>query len=517
MVPHSARLAALMDAAAKALDAGDDEAAQPLFLQIVGLNPRDADAWHMLALIAIRKGQSGEALTLVKRALGLERRKPVYLNTLGIALAEGGQVEDALQCFKRAVKERPSYAEGHYNLGKAYRKLGRDAEARQSYERAWRLDPAHAEVANNLSTFYSAEGRLDEAIALLREARALRPDEQGFAINLSTALLARFGPEAAIRELAAFLVNHPEAAAVHAWLGRRLLAEGRFEQGWQEYGWRRGGPPVEFPDCAGKAVQLLPDQGLGDHLFFLRFAPALAARAARVAFECPEPLFRLLEREPPVGELRRGSDPPRAFDLSLPLGDLPRLLGSKDMPAPVRLSVEPGRISRWREQLAALGPAPYLGVTWRGGSKRTDPSEFAARGENPLYKEVGVEALARCVACWRGTVLVLQRGPQPDECERFSEALGRPAYDVSAVNEDLADMAALLSLIEEYVGVSNTNMHVRAGVGRTARILVPFPPEFRWMSSGDEVGWFPGFRVYRERPGGDWKPALEQLVADLTA
>ena len=36
-------------------------------------------------------------------------------------------------------------------------------------------------------------------------------------------------------------------------------------------------------------------------------------------------------------------------------------------------------------------------------------------------------------------------------------------------------MLALLSLIDEYVGVSNTNMHLRAGVGKTAKVLVPAP------------------------------------------
>ena len=72
-------------------------------------------------------------------------------------------------------------------------------------------------------------------------------------------------------------------------------------------------------------------------------------------------------------------------------------------------------------------------------------------------------------------------------------------------------MAAVLSLIDEYVGVSNTNMHIRAGLGKTARVLVPFPPEFRWMNAGSESPWFPGFRIYRQPPGRDWRPVLDAL------
>ena len=67
----------------------------------------------------------------------------------------------------------------------------------------------------------------------------------------------------------------------------------------------------------------------------------------------------------------------------------------------------------------------------------------------------------------------------------------RHAHDMSAVKkEDLAEMAALLSLIDEYLGVSNTNMHVPAGVQTPAAWWSPFSPDFRCMHLGDEAPWF---------------------------
>jgi hypothetical protein len=88
-------------------------------------------------------------------------------------------------------------------------------------------------------------------------------------------------------------------------------------------------------------------------------------------------------------------------------------------------------------------------------------------------------------------------------------------HDFSASNEDLEEMLALLAVVDEYVGVSNTNMHLRASVGRAARVLVPWPAEWRWLVSGDESPWFPGFRIYRQRPDGDWTAALERLACDM--
>jgi len=517
MSPHLPQLNALMDAAAGAVEARDDARAEPLLLQIVALNPRDAEAWNTLAVIAVRSGRSADAVGLAKRAQELDRRNAGYLNTLGVAYSEAHEPEQALACFKRALKERPDLVDGHYNLAKVYVKLGRTAEAEQAYLRARRLAPAKAEVAANLATLYIRQGRHEEALALMGDARARLPNSESVVINTATALLARSGPAAAIGELAAFLETHASAASVHAELGRLLLAEGRFADGWREYAWRHGAPPSGFPGCDGKRVLLLPDQGLGDHLFFLRFVRALRERAAHVAFACPEKLIELLKLNPPVDEVRRGEDGAHGFDFSLPIGDLPRLLDAPDTPPPVAISVAPERLAQSRERLARLGPPPYLGVTWRAGARKDNRSEFAARGEDPLQKEIDLSALASAVRGWRGTVLIMQRLPREGEIAAFEKALGRPCPDLSAVNEDLAGMAALLSMLEEYVGVSNTNVHIRAGVGRPGRVLIPFPAEFRWMNAGGDSPWFPGFSLYRESPARDWRPAMSSLGSDISS
>jgi hypothetical protein len=73
----------------------------------------------------------------------------------------------------------------------------------------------------------------------------------------------------------------------------------------------------------------------------------------------------------------------------------------------------------------------------------------------------------------------------------------------------------LLAVVDEYVGVSSTMVHLRAGVGGSARITVAFPYEWRWMESGDESPWFPRARVYRQAPDGDWSAALSRLARDL--
>jgi Tfp pilus assembly protein PilF len=510
----SQQLASLMQAAAQALSAGDELAAEGALRQIVSVNPRHADAWHMLAALILRAGRGAEAIECARRAHELDRRNPLYLNTLGIAHAEAWQLDEAVRCFKRSLKERPSRADTHFNLGKTYVKLGELTEAERCYARAQHLDPDRPEFANGLAALYSDQGRYQDALPLLARARARTPDDELLAVNSAVVALAAAGPDAAIQELMEFVQRHPDSAVVREALAWRLLAEGRFSEGWREYAWRRTRPRIaRAPDLRARRVLLLPEQGLGDHLFFLRFAPRLRERAAFVAFDCAAKLRPLLEGNEIVDELRIDGSARGDFEVALPLGDLAQAL--EDWTTPPPFAVASRRSSEWRERLAALGPGPYLGVTWRAGTNREREAEFG-RGPDTLYKAIAIELLAAALRAWRGTVLILQRLPLPGEVEIFSKSLERQAHDLSSLNENLEDMAAVLSLIDEYVGVSNTNMHIRAGLGKTARVLVPFPPEFRWMNAGSWSPWFPGFQLYREPARRDWQPVLESLRSDIS-
>jgi hypothetical protein len=273
--------------------------------------------------------------------------------------------------------------------------------------------------------------------------------------------------------------------------------------------------PQPLPEkLAGKRVLLAPHEGLGDHLFFLRFAAELRTRGPTVAFRCPRKLYAVLDGNPALDAVV-AEDARAEPDLTVSLGDLPWLLGSPATPPPLALQVPEQRLAHWRERLAALGPPPYIGATWRAGTKRLADVEFAPPLVEPLFKEIEAGRLGTLLGRAHGTLLVLQRLPAQAELEAFSRAAGRGVHDLSALNESLEDMVAALALIDDYVGVSNTNMHLRAGLGKGAKVLVPFPPEFRWMARGAESPWFSGFRAYRQDPKMGWDRALVALARDL--
>ena len=97
------------------------------------------------------------------------------------------------------------------------------------------------------------------------------------------------------------------------------------------------------------------------------------------------------------------------------LGDLPHVIGARDLVPPVGLAPRAEHVQRWRAALAALGPAPYIGLTWRGGTDRRTESEFGAARDAELFKEADLRSIAAAARGLRATLVAIQRNPVAGE------------------------------------------------------------------------------------------------------
>ena len=422
----------------------------------------------------------------------LVRRHPAWAaarETRGLVLCHLQRFDEGLAEIRAAVAAEPRNADFLCDLGFLAYVDDRQDEARTALEAAIALAPAHAMALANLSLVRRSAGDFGGAEAAARGALAADPARYEARINLALA----------------------------------LLAQGRFQEGWAAYAWRPA-PHVNLRDPhlaahvphaqglppPGAPVVIHGEQGLGDTLFFLRFAPALAARGHRLAFWGDARLHGVLAGAGVFEKLLAPEAMPAEGLAVLWAAELPWLLEAHDparFPPPLPLKVDAGRSQGLREHLSRLGPPPYVGLTWRAGLER--------RGRVALAKSLDGAALARALRGAAGTFLALQRGALPGEVAQVAQALGANVHDAGPVLERLDDAFTLCATLDEYVAVSNTNVHLRASAGRASRVLVPWPPEWRWAR--EPSPWFPRACSYRQASSGSWDAALAALRADLGA
>ncbi len=125
----------------------------------------------------------------------------------------------------------------------------------------------------------------------------------------------------------------PEHVDDHVNLAHSLLTDGTYSRGWTEHEWRLKRTDIarEFAqplwggeEIAGKKILLWAEQGLGDALQFLRYAPLVADRGANVIIECNGLLQRVAAGVDGVAEVV-GRNEAKDFDVHLPLLSLPRI------------------------------------------------------------------------------------------------------------------------------------------------------------------------------------------------
>lgn len=430
--------------------------------------------------------------------------------------------ESALKCVQKALKKDGRDAQLLYNEAYLLHELRRHDEAQRAFRKLLALHPKnHAGWHMYAESLYSS-GQTDGALETYRKTLGLSDAKQSETYGAYTGLLKILGRDeealAVLREATSRFSAHPVLAFSRA---TTALGLGEWREGWCHYvcrtsADRQAAVPADFRFEWSKdiPVAIKYDQGLGDELFFLRFAPALAKAGMRIAYATQAKLLPMLEEMACLESAVAVSDEAAGrFDALV--GDLPLLADmrdSSDIPPPLPLSVDGERQVQLRQALEAFGPPPYLGITWQAGVEK---SERARENRYRLHKQISPADLGGIARIWPGSVVVLQRSPKPQDLAAFSDAAGRSWLDWSGVNDDLRDALAALSLLDDYVGVSNTNMHLLAGIGKTARVLVPSPPEWRWMAQGDTSPWFPGFRIYRQSQDQSWGDALARLKNDL--
>jgi tetratricopeptide (TPR) repeat protein len=529
---------------------GKPEAAEPLLRRLTEHHSQQAAPWYNLGNVQLQLGKPAEAEQSFQAALRRAPDDPDIRLSLGTALHRQSRFSAAAAAYRDCIAAQPDWIPPRLNLVSALIDDGKFREAEQECEPLINRAPELAEAHRFLGAARGHQGKQLQALGAYRRAAECAPDDALSQRSYGGALAECGQLHAALRVLAQAETLEPGGLGMQQLRSTVELAHGMFSDGWSAYRsrpaclmsmktWPDAGIIQNLPDnLAGKHVIVHREQGLGDELFFLRQLPLLKSRGARITVHASAKIAELIRRANIADAVVPDTvAPPINADIQILCGDLPHALqpshavsrpwrdtpcAMRDYPihisayfphpAPsLRIPALPEALARMRERLRQIGAPPYVGITWRAGTVAS-----AQRSADwVLSKEIPLALLGAALQQGRGTLIALQRHPAAGEIAALAAASARPVADLSALNEQLEDIRALLELLDDYIGVSNTNMHLRAAAGRAARVLVPSPAEWRWMNRGERSPWFPQFRVYRQSLQGDWTPALHALMRDL--
>ena len=198
--------------------------------QAIAINPNIALYHANLGEMSRLAGRVDESIAASRRAIALDPDNAGAHSNLGIALFDQGKFEEALSLYERAIALQDQFAQAHSNRGNALQRLKRFAEAEPSYRRAIELQPDFADGWNNLGTCLRELKRAEEAEIVYRKALGIAPNNPDTLDNLALAVKDLDRLDEAADLLRRALVIEQNSDKIHLHYGTVLLDQKKVDE-----------------------------------------------------------------------------------------------------------------------------------------------------------------------------------------------------------------------------------------------------------------------------------------------
>jgi Tetratricopeptide repeat len=131
--------------------AGQLSHAETIYRQILAVEPRHAEALHLLGVIAHQSGQFDVALNLIKQAIAIQPHYPEAYNNHGGNLQAMGRLDEAIAAFRQAVVLNPEFADPQNSLWSIF---GTDTRRGLEFWDDMDLDRTVSALARKLARYY---------------------------------------------------------------------------------------------------------------------------------------------------------------------------------------------------------------------------------------------------------------------------------------------------------------------------------------------------------------------------
>ncbi len=435
----------------------------------------------------LRNARLDEASAVLQSAGGIALKNHMGRTLMGNVRLRQGRLEEALSEYDAAIAMFPGFADAHIMRGQALCDLCHYEEAERALDLAERLGAKTTQLLRGRAAIWPGMGRLAEALSAVD----------------------------------AVLAQDPEDAEAHYGRCLVLLRMGRFGEGWAEYEWRLKQPEFARPDLidlapfwrgedvADKKVLLYSEQGAGDAIQIVRYAPLVAARGARVSMVVHQSLRRLFADSFPEMDVSDDVGERTGFDYQVPLMSLPHVLKTNTEAAIPRdvpyLAADPERVAKWTARLGRDGFK--VGIGWQGNAKFS----------GDRFRSIPLRAFAPLAAVPGVRLISLQALWGLDQLASLPEGMTVETLGEELVNnpDGFREMAAIMANLDLMIVSDSAPAHLAGALGLPVWVALTRYADWRWFAGRSDSPWYPTMRLFRQKTVGDWAGLFGDIAAKL--
>jgi len=555
-------MSSLLDQAITLHNQGRLTEAEQMYRSVLAAEPRQPDALALLGVLLAARKEYKEAVSFLDRAIACDPATPLFRLYLGNIFLEKGEDARAAEAFRDALLRQPDFVDAHIKLSLILEKQNNLSESAKHLYEAAIIMPDYGAVWTKLSELCLRNEDYALAYKAAETAVRLTPDNLAAHIAQALALDALDKEEEAVASLTRAIqikqdfveawdmlasayqklgrldeaentyrksmdiagcviededkriVDEKEYSVQHWNLALLELLRGDFRRGFAHYRarFKKTGRAqrLAFPrpiwngeDLRGKKIFVVGEQGFGDVLMLCRFLPALKAKGAHVVLLAHEALAKLLKEAKIADEIL--TEAPTAqgdFDYQTSIFDLPLWLKTEigTIPAATYLP----------------SPAPHdaakppderhkkIGVVWAG------KKDFG----NDRRRSIPLAIFSKLFAQTNATFYNFTRDQKPGDAEIMKQ---HSVVDLSGKLGDFYTTAQFVAQMDLIITCDTAMAHLAGGMGKKVWTLLPFAPDWRWLTDREDSPWYPSMRLFRQNIIANWDGVITRVNDELDA
>ncbi len=316
----------------------------------------------------------------------------------------------------------------------------------------------------------------------------------------------------------------PNSADAKWTMGLIELQTGNFERGWELYDQRWDSSVFNSPKLKTRLPEWRPyrayqsvlvwcEQGIGDQLLYASLLEKVRSCTKKVTVMIDVRMIGLFQRaNPDITFIPHDSKVKNSdYDSQIAIGSIGRhFIETREDISEYRstnyIKPNPKRIEQVKQELNLTGEEFVIGLSWASTAPRIDK-----------HKSVALEELLGLWDIPNVKVVNLQYGKPDHDIEPFEEKTGKQVWQTTVSNFfDLEGVAAIMSLCNAVVSVSNANVHIAGAMGRPTYVLDA--NKLWYWNHKDERNslFYPTVKLFpREGMTAPWTNQIQELIQEI--
>lgn len=460
--------------------------------RILQLEPDNSDALLHSGWAAIKTGQYDLALAQADAMLAANAENLKALALKEMTLRARGDAVAADEINRLVTEHVAASWSGTKEASDVYVLLDAPDRAIEVVTQYLSLFPNESLAENHLAKLSMMDGDFRRGQELTNRAIEAVPD------NVSMRM---------VQSLNAFRLGDFELFHKYHWT--------RWKRDGAEVAWDLKVPEWDGHTVPDRALVLYSEQGVGDHVMWGAFIPAVAKVAPRVYFETNARLNSLFARSFPEFAVITRDQLPKSWDLrnvgaKASAADLPQLMNLSFEEVPGRagfLIPDPTLMNKLRQRYQALFPGKRLvGISWRSGNR-----DSAGIRSIELPEWGPILNMPDCA------FINLQYGDVTADIALAKEELGIDIHWDREINPmgSMDPFAAQIAALDLVISVDNSTIHFAGALGKPTWAMLPVNSDWRWLTKRRDSIWYSSLELFRQQTTGNWEPLVAEVAERL--